>query len=73
MMKVRIKNLCDVKPDDDLCIQELKESVLRNVDKRLPVSDTVRVYQMLDPETCTFVTEADACNLLKAAVAHVEK
>jgi len=73
MMKVRIKKLCEVKPDDDLCIQELKESVLRNVDKRLPVSDTVRVYQILDPETRTFVTEADACNLLKAAIARVEK
>jgi hypothetical protein len=73
IMKVRIKNLCEAKPDDDICIQQLKKAVMRNIEKRLPVSDTVRIYQILDPETRTFVSEPDSCKLLKAAIARMEK
>jgi hypothetical protein len=73
MMKVRIKNLCEVKPNDDPCIQLLKEAVMQNLEKRLPVSETVKIFQLLDPETRTFVTETNACKLLKAALTRVEK
>jgi hypothetical protein len=73
MMKVRIKNICEIKPTDDPCIQQLKTRVMRNIEKRLPVSDTVRIYQILDPETRTFVSESDALQLLRGAVTRVEK
>lgn len=73
MMKVRIKKLCEVKPDDDPCIQQLKRRVTLNIDKRLPASDTLSIYQILDPETRTFVTETEAYRLLKVAVTRVEQ
>jgi hypothetical protein len=73
MMKTRIKKLCQAQPGDDLCIQQLKGAVMRNIEKRLPVSDTVKIYQILDPETRTIFTVTDACKLLSAALARIQK
>jgi len=73
MMKTRIKKLCQAQPSDDLCIQQLKGAVMKNIEKRLPVSDTVKIYQILDPETRTMFTVTDACKLLNAALARIEQ
>lgn len=72
LMKVKIRKLCEVKPGDDLSIQLLKQRVLRTVEKRIPESDTVKVYQVMDPETRSFFTQAEACKFLTAALGKVE-
>jgi hypothetical protein len=72
LMKVKIKKLCSENRTDDQTIKDLKKQVLRNIEKRLPESDTVKIFQILDHETRTCYSAQEAVRLLMSAATRVQ-
>ena len=49
MIKEEITSWIKVSPADHPVIKQAKEMIARNIEKRLPVSDTMKVAALLDP------------------------
>ena len=72
LMKVKIKKICNENPTDDQTIKDLKKQILKNIEKRLPESDTVKIFQILNPETCTCFSTKEAIRLLMSAATKIQ-
>jgi hypothetical protein len=67
LMKLRIKRICQIGPDDDDAIKEVKKLIAQNVDRRLPENDFVSINQVLDPLTKNVVPQEVGLSLLSKA------
>ena len=68
LMKARIRNLCTVAHTDDEKMKLIKQAVLRKLDIRFPVTDIVKLHQLLDPETKGLIPRTEAAAILEGAV-----
>jgi len=50
----------------------VKKKVLKNLGKRLPELEYMKISQILDPETRTLVPQNEAIELLKKSVAKLK-
>ena len=66
-MKSRIKRNCIVKTNDNENIKIIKAAVLAKVDARFPDSDYVKLHQVLDLETKSFVSSHEATAFFNSA------
>ena len=60
LMKCKIRRLCGDTAQDDTAIRLSKKKILKNLDRRLPESDFIKMYQILDPDTRASVTPTEA-------------
>ena len=65
---MRISRNCLVKPGDDEKIKCIKQSVLANLDCRLPEIEAVKLHQLLDPETKDLIPRQEATHVLEDAI-----
>lgn len=49
LIRARIKKICAVAPRDPLLMKRVKERIMKNMDKRIPMSDLVRATAVFDP------------------------
>lgn len=49
LIRARIKKICAVAPRDPLLMKRVKERIVKNMDKRIPMSDLVRATAVFDP------------------------
>jgi len=68
LMKMRIRRNCLVEPGDDEKIKCIKKSVLANLDCRLPETETVKLHQLLDPETKDLLPRQEATRVIEDAI-----
>ena len=70
LMKTQIRKLCtSFKPNEDERLCLLKQAVLDNLDRRFPVTEAIKVHQILDPDTKGIVPQKEATEILQKAVA----
>jgi hypothetical protein len=67
LMKLRIKRICQIGPDDDDAIKEVKKLIAQNVDRRLPENDFVSINQVLDLLPKNVVPQEVGLSLLSKA------
>jgi len=72
LIKAKIQKLCSTADKDDTLIRLVKKKVLKNLDKRLPESEYMKISQILDLETRTSVPQNEAIELLKKSVAKLK-
>ena len=72
LIKAKIQKLCSTDDKDDTLIRLVKKKVLKNLGKRLPELEYMKISQILDPETRTLVPQNEAIELLKKSVAKLK-
>ncbi len=68
LIKIKIKKLCTPQVRDDESIAMLKSKILENVDRRFPISVTMKINQLLDPETKDLIPRAESSAILEKAI-----
>jgi len=63
-----IQKICAVLATDDDKIKAIKRAVLEKLNDRFPVSDDVKLHQLLDPDTKNLIPRAKGSALLQKAM-----
>ena len=71
LIKMRIRKICAISANDDVKIKHIKQAVLEKLNDRIPVSDSVKLHQLLDPDTKNLIPRAEGSALLQTAMQHV--
>ena len=67
LMKTRIKKNCTINSSDSDIMKAIKTAIVSKVDVRFPESDSMKLYQILDAGTKSFVPKHEATALLERA------
>jgi len=70
LIKMRIRKICAVSANDDDKIKHIKQAVLEKLNDRFPISDSVKLHQLLDPDTKNLIPRAEGSALLETAMQH---
>ena len=66
LIRARIKKICAVAPKDPPLIKKVKERIVKNMDKRIPITDLVRASGVFDPAVRDItMTKDDSRELLQ--------
>ena len=68
LMKTYIRKNCNVSTEDDDKIKQIKDAVLRKLDVRFPVTDDIKLHQLLDPSTKDLMPRVESTVVLEQAV-----
>ena len=68
MMKARIRKICSASANDDKKIKLIKKAILDNLDCRFPLTDTVKLHQLLDLQTKDLLNRREATDILEKAL-----
>ncbi len=68
LMKVKVKKLCICTSQDDERLKFIKKAVLQKLDKRFPENDSIKLHQLLDPDTKGLIPRPEATVILESAL-----
>ena len=68
LIKMHIQKICAVSANDDDKIKHIKQAVLEKLNDRFPISDSVKLHQLLDPDTKNLIPHAEGSALLEPAM-----
>jgi len=68
LIKMRIRKICAVMATDDEKIKQIKQAVMEKLNDRFPISDEVKLHQLLDPDTKNIISRAEGTALLEKAL-----
>ena len=68
LIKMRIRKICAVMATDDERIKQIKQAVMEKLNDRFPISDEVKLHQLLDPDTKNLIPRAEGTALLEKAL-----
>jgi len=68
LIKMRIRKICAVMATDDERIKKIKQAVMEKLNDRFPISDEVKLHQLLDPDTKNLIPRAEGTALLEKAL-----
>ena len=70
LMKTQIRKLCtSFKPNEDERLCLLKQAILDNLDRRFPVTEAIKLHQIIDPDTKGIVPQKETTEITQKAVA----
>lgn len=61
LIRARIKKICATTAREPHLMKKIKEKIMKNVDKRLPVSDLVKASTVFDPAVRDIAMSTDEC------------
>jgi hypothetical protein len=68
IVKLQIKKNCVIRHEDDPKIKMIKEAVLAKLDHRFPETPSIKLHQLLDPETKNLIPRLEAMRVLEDAL-----
>ena len=67
LIKMRIRKICAAMATDER-IKQIKHAVLEKLNDRFPISDEVKLHQLLDPDTKNIIPRAEGTAVLEKAL-----
>lgn len=68
IVKLQIKKNCVIRHEDNPKIRMIKEAVLAKLDHRFPETPSIKLLQLLDPETKSLIPRQETMRILEDAL-----
>ncbi len=66
LMRTKILKVCTIMPSDAPVLVKVKKRIVANIDKRIPLSNLVRISAALDPAVRDIILQKDECSQVLA-------